>query len=113
MALDPKDPVIVALNAKIDRVYSRIWESVAVVVNGDAGHPNSQAAIGPLVRTLAAVLGQPDGVAPRVAAIQAAIDQLQTAVAGITPAEVAQLDADQVASKVLTALNGATLQVKA
>jgi len=66
------------------------------------------------VTTLEQILGGTDtqpGVAPRVAQVQAALTQVQAALAAMSPAEQEKLDADMVASKVLAALNGATLNV--
>lgn len=86
--LDPKDPVIVALRKQIDDVYSRIWDSVAVVVNGDANHPNSQAATGPVVRAINTALADPSGLLARVAQLQAAVDALAADVKAVKSGRV-------------------------
>lgn len=80
MALDPNDPVIVDLHKRLDSIYARIWECVAVAVNGDAQHPNSQAAIGPVVKQVAQQVQtiQTGGVDP-VALAKAIADHIDLA----------------------------------
>lgn len=69
--LDPKDPVVVALNAKIDRNQSQINGWFGLVVHGDKNHPNSQ-----------------DAEAIHLAAVSAALDKLQ--VGGVDAAALAK-----------------------
>ena len=75
--LDPKDPVIVALNAKIDRNQAQLNGWLAAIIHGDPSHPNSQ-----------------DAEAAHIAAVSAAIDKLQ--LSGIDPAVLAQEIANHV-----------------
>lgn len=70
MPLDPKDPVVVALNKKIDANQAQINGWFGIVVHGDKNHPNSQ-----------------DAQALHVAAVTAALAKLQ--VTGVDPAALA------------------------
>jgi hypothetical protein len=70
MPLDPNDPVILGIKKQLNDVYARIWECVAVVVNGDANHPYSEKATGP---TITALAGQVQALQQQVEALQGTV----------------------------------------